>query len=91
MTVRAQRGGPRADHAGRRPGPGHPRAELERIFEPFHRARGGAAARGSGLGLAIARGFIEANGGQMRAESLPGQGTTFAFQLPLPEEAAGGR
>ena len=61
-------------------GPGIPQ-ELERIFEPFHRAaeRSGG---GSGLGLAIARGFVEANGGRLRAESLPGQGTTFVFQLP---------
>ena len=39
---------------------------------------------GSGLGLAIARGFLEANGGRIRAESLPGQGTSFVIQLPLP-------
>ena len=38
---------------------------------------------GSGLGLAIARGFLEANGGRIRAESLPGQGTSFVIQLPL--------
>jgi two-component system sensor histidine kinase KdpD len=40
---------------------------------------------GSGLGLAIARGFTEANGGVLRAESLPGQGATFVFELPLAE------
>jgi two-component system, OmpR family, sensor histidine kinase KdpD len=67
-------------------GPGVPKAELERIFEPFHRAGDGSGA-GSGLGLAIARGFIEANGGRLRAESLPGQGTSFVFQLPVPEGA----
>ncbi len=65
-------------------GPGIPKAELERIFEPFHRSVDGA---GSGLGLAIARGFVEANGGRLQAESLPGQGTTFVFRLPLPEDA----
>jgi two-component system sensor histidine kinase KdpD len=66
-------------------GPGIAKGELERIFEPFHRSReqrGG----GSGLGLAIARGFVEANGGWLRADSLPGQGTTFVFRLPLPTE-----
>jgi signal transduction histidine kinase len=36
--------------------------------------------------LAIARGFVEANGGRLRAESLPGQGSTFVFQLPVPLE-----
>jgi two-component system, OmpR family, sensor histidine kinase KdpD len=65
-------------------GPGIPPAQLERVFEPFYRAgtaRGGH--RGSGLGLAIARGFIQANGGKLHVESLPGQGATFVFELPL--------
>jgi len=67
-------------------GPGIPGDELERIFEPFYRSRerGGD---GSGLGLAIARGFLEANGGRIRAESLPGQGTSFVVQLPIPVES----
>jgi two-component system sensor histidine kinase KdpD len=65
-------------------GPGIPPAQLERVFEPFYRAgtaRGGH--RGSGLGLAIARGFTQANGGSLHVESLPGQGATFVFELPL--------
>jgi two-component system sensor histidine kinase KdpD len=65
-------------------GPGIPPAQLERVFEPFYSAgtaRGGR--RGSGLGLAIARGFVEANGGSLHVESLPGQGATFVFELPL--------
>jgi two-component system, OmpR family, sensor histidine kinase KdpD len=67
-------------------GPGIPPAQLERVFEPFYRAgtpKGGQ--RGSGLGLAIARGFTEANGGTLHVESLPGQGATFVFELPLRE------
>jgi two-component system sensor histidine kinase KdpD len=67
-------------------GPGIPRDELQRIFEPFHRSvehPGG----GSGLGLAIARGFVEANGGRLRAESVPGRGSIFVFQLPVPRQA----
>ncbi len=65
-------------------GPGIPPLQLERVFEPFYRAgtaRGGH--RGSGLGLAIARGFVQANGGKLYVESLPGQGATFVFELPL--------
>ena len=80
VTIAAQRvGGEVAiritDH-----GPGVPRADLERIFEPFHSSgdHGGA-----GLGLAIARGFVEANGGKLRAQSLPGQGSTFSIHLPV--------
>ena len=64
-------------------GPGIPHAELERIFEPFYRGQRDREHPGSGLGLAIARGFIEANGGHLGAESLPGQGTTFVIELPL--------
>jgi two-component system sensor histidine kinase KdpD len=65
-------------------GPGIAPAELERVFEPFYRAGTAAhAQRGSGLGLAIARGFAVANGGSLEVESLPGQGATFVFELPL--------
>ncbi len=65
-------------------GPGISWQELPRIFEPFYRGRGAEAHSGAGLGLAIARGFVEANGGGLAAESLPGQGTTFVIELPLP-------
>jgi two-component system sensor histidine kinase KdpD len=67
-------------------GPGIPAPQLERVFEPFYRAGTAASGhRGSGLGLAIARGFTEGNGGTLHVESLPGQGATFVFQLPLSE------
>jgi two-component system, OmpR family, sensor histidine kinase KdpD len=67
-------------------GPGIPPAQLERVFEPFYRAGTPAGGhRGSGLGLAIARGFTEANAGSLHVESLPGQGATFVFELPLQE------
>ena len=67
-------------------GPGIPPAQLERVFEPFYRAgTPGGGHRGSGLGLAIARGFAEANAGSLHVESLPGQGATFVFELPLQE------
>jgi len=77
-------------------GPGIPHPELERIFKPFYRGRDDGEHSGAGLGLSIARGFIEANGGRLTAESLPGQGTTFVIELHLPavasqREAAGQR
>jgi two-component system sensor histidine kinase KdpD len=68
-------------------GPGIPAAEQARIFEPFYRG-GGNGPRpwtGSGLGLAIAKGFVEANGGRIRVESLPGQGTSFVVAFPASE------
>jgi two-component system sensor histidine kinase KdpD len=70
-------------------GPGIPPAQLERVFEPFYRAgTPGGEHRGSGLGLAIARGFTESNAGTLHAESLPGQGATFVFELPLEDTNA---
>lgn len=67
-------------------GPGIPEREWGRIFEPFQ--HGEAASAGSGLGLAIAKGFIEANGGEIAVESLPGQGTSFVVTLP-PHDGGG--
>lgn len=63
-------------------GPGIEVADLERIFDPFVRLSETDGHKGSGLGLAIARGFIEANGGTVRAESLPGQGAAFVVEIP---------
>jgi two-component system sensor histidine kinase KdpD len=68
-------------------GPGIPQTELRRIFEPFQRAAVGRTG-GAGLGLAIAKGFAEANGGRVWAESRPGQGATFALALPAVESPA---
>jgi two-component system sensor histidine kinase KdpD len=65
-------------------GPGIPPAQRERVFEPFYRSGTNTTGhRGSGLGLAIARGFVEANGGKVWVESLPGQGTSFVLEFPL--------
>jgi K+-sensing histidine kinase KdpD len=68
-------------------GPGVPENMRERIFEPFYRAPGAASGTGSGLGLAIARGFIEANGGEVEVESLPGQGSSFVVTFAAPAGA----
>jgi K+-sensing histidine kinase KdpD len=67
-------------------GPGVPVHERERIFLPFYQAKPGATRKGSGLGLAIAKGFVEANGGGIAIESLPGQGTSFIVTLPFDGE-----
>jgi two-component system sensor histidine kinase KdpD len=67
-------------------GPGIPESERQRIFEPFQ--RGDATNAGSGLGLAIAKGFVEANGGEIAIESMPGQGTSFVVTLPQGDSRA---
>jgi len=61
-------------------GPGVPEGERQRIFEPFYRREG---SQGAGLGLAIAKGFVEANGGEIEVEAVPGQGSTFVVSFPL--------
>jgi two-component system, OmpR family, sensor histidine kinase KdpD len=69
-------------------GPGIPEHEWERIFEPFQRGGDGGSGSGSGLGLTIVRGFVEANGGEIGVESMPGQGTSFVVTFPVGETGA---
>jgi signal transduction histidine kinase len=66
-------------------GQGIPAAELEKIFDKFHRVDRGDAREtyGYGLGLYISRRFIEAMGGKLWVESELGRGSTFFFSLPL--------
>ena len=52
---------------------------LKRLFEPYFSTK----ATGTGLGLAIARKAVEEHGGEIRAESNPGKGTTFRIRIPL--------
>lgn len=63
-------------------GPGLPAESLERIFDKFYRAPA-APAGGTGLGLSIVKGFMEAQGGRVRAENRPGGGALFTLHLPL--------
>ena len=71
-------------------GVGIPREHLPRLFERFYRgdtarARGDG---GTGIGLAIARSVVEAHGGTIRAQSEPGIGSVFTFDLPVSADAA---
>jgi two-component system sensor histidine kinase KdpD len=86
VSVRARKVGARLIVRVVDRGPGIRAAEHERIFEAFYRAPAGASgarSTGSGLGLAIVRGFVEANGGTVRVESLPGQGASFVVEFPV--------
>lgn len=60
-------------------GPGIPREDRERVFEPFVR---GEHSAGTGLGLAIARAIVEAHGGTIRVTDEPGGGTAVVIELP---------
>jgi two-component system, OmpR family, sensor histidine kinase KdpD len=70
-------------------GPGMTPAHAKHVFEPFYRQADGDGHPGSGLGLAIVKGFVEANGGRVWAESVPGQGTVFAIDLPIAPDGPG--
>jgi two-component system sensor histidine kinase BaeS len=64
-------------------GTGIAQADLPHIFDRFYRGEGGSGGQGSsGLGLAIVKQLVEAQGGTVRAESAPGQGTSIRFTLP---------
>ncbi|MGU3537686.1 DUF4118 domain-containing protein [Methylobacterium sp. A54F] len=86
VTISARREGARVRLRVLDGGEGLPEAELERIFEKFHRAAKGDRVRaGTGLGLAIARGFVEAMGGTLTAGNRPGgPGAAFTLLLPVP-------
>ena len=68
-------------------GPGVRASQRNAIFEPFHSA-GGDRRDGVGLGLAISRGFVEANGGELRLQADSADGTAFAVSFPLVEQPA---
>ncbi|MBN2839517.1 MAG: HAMP domain-containing protein [Coriobacteriia bacterium] len=66
-------------------GLGIPEAELESVFEQFHRAHREIAAThpGTGLGLSISRRLAEALGGRLDARSAVGEGSVFTLVLPI--------
>jgi signal transduction histidine kinase len=69
-------------------GLGIARAELSRVFEPFHRGDGAMNRRfeGTGLGLPLARSFVELHGGSLTLDSIRGQGTNVRISLPRAQQ-----
>ncbi|MBR0736029.1 PAS domain S-box protein [Bradyrhizobium liaoningense] len=63
-------------------GPGIGPDDLRRLFDPFFTTKHG----GMGMGLAICRTTVEAHGGQLSAESIPGSGATFRLTLPFSQQ-----
>jgi two-component system NtrC family sensor kinase len=61
-------------------GHGIPKANLQRIFEPFYTTK--AVGKGTGLGLSICYGIIKNLGGDITVTSAVGAGTTFTITLP---------
>jgi signal transduction histidine kinase len=66
-------------------GPGIPEDVMPRIFDPFFSTKD--VGQGTGQGLALAHAVFQAHGGDIRCESVPGEGATFILRLPLELEA----
>ena len=65
-------------------GCGIPPHELDKVFEKFYRGESGSPDDPRwGLGLAIAKSLVKLHGGQIWAESTPGQGSRFYFTVPI--------
>jgi signal transduction histidine kinase len=83
VDAHAQRDGASVRYTVIDTGPGIPAAELPHLFERFYQTRDNQHKRkGLGLGLAICKGLVEAHGGRIWVDSLPGAGSAFNFTVP---------
>lgn len=56
------------------------------LFQPYYRIEGQEHLSGLGLGLALSKRLVELQNGRIWAESKKGEGSTFAFALPITED-----
>jgi PAS domain S-box-containing protein len=66
-------------------GIGVPRSKQHKLFQPFEQVDASLSRQqgGTGLGLALSRRLVEAHGGTLGVESVPGEGSRFTFTVPL--------
>jgi PAS domain S-box-containing protein len=85
IAVRLRERDRHAELSVRDSGIGIAEADLGKLFNRFQRIahRGGRSFEGSGIGLALVAELVRLHGGEIRAESAPGQGSTFVVTLPL--------
>jgi signal transduction histidine kinase len=88
VRLAATRVGEEVEFAVSDDGPGLGEEELEHVFDRFWRAESGEtqSVGGTGLGLAIAKSLVELHGGAITANSVPGEGATFRFVLPIAKD-----
>jgi PAS domain S-box-containing protein len=103
-AVKFNRDGGRISLAGRRAGGGFievevsdsgigiPADQQEKIFERFYQVESGPRRRyeGTGIGLSIVRDILRLHGGAIRVQSVPEEGSTFTFTLPMARRSAAG-
>ncbi len=70
-------------------GIGIPANRIHELFQPFHQLDMSSTRRygGTGLGLALVHRIVDAHQSQIKVESIVGQGSTFAFELPMINQA----
>ena len=84
IVITADRDGDRVIVSVEDSGPGFNEEDIPRLFEQFYRGEQARtrATGGAGLGLSIAHGVVEAHGGRIWAENVPGGGARVSFELP---------
>jgi len=64
-------------------GRGISEGDLPHIFDPYYRSERDSDVKGTGLGLAVVKSIVEAHGGYVMVESIPGEGSVFKIGLPV--------
>ncbi len=90
VTLRATRNGDFVTIAVIDTGIGIPEKALPHIFDRFEQAERDTDKHygGTGLGLDISKQLVKMHGGEIKVESVVGQGSTFSFTLPVSKEPA---
>ncbi|MBU4075204.1 MAG: PAS domain-containing sensor histidine kinase [Euryarchaeota archaeon] len=85
VTVSAKKVGDMAMISVSDTGIGIKEEDMEKLFKEFEQLDKGISRKygGTGLGLAISKKLVELHGGKIKIESKYGEGSTFAFSIPL--------
>ncbi len=62
-------------------GPGIPSSIVDKIFQPFFTTK--PTGQGTGLGLSLSYDIVKAHGGELRVETVEGEGSEFIIQIPI--------